>query len=117
VWHLLAAIVSDKTDRNREVDLPALCTVGQVYRVVDHGKTVAAYVLEPRGPLLWISAFGGRADFDLTHVLAALVEQHGAEFDEIGFRTERRGLVRKAQREGYRVVRQADRQYFMRKKL
>jgi hypothetical protein len=114
---LLAAIPSRKTDREGRYSLQECIASGDVFKVTHNGVTVAAYVLNPIADVLWISAFGGRARFDLVAALAALVEQQAGQFDAIGFRTERPGLVRKAMRHGYRVARQEGAAYFLRKNL
>jgi hypothetical protein len=116
--HLLGEIQSDKTDLNRTVDLAQVIAAGSAYAVMDDaGNAVAAYVLVPIGPLLWISAAAGRASFDLSGVIDALVTAQGREFDQVGFRTERRGLVRKAERLGYTVRFRDGPAYFLRKNI
>jgi hypothetical protein len=117
VMPLLAAIPSAKTDSRGAIKLQDCIDAGMVFKITQDGETVAAYILTPLGNLLWITAFGGRAGFDLVAALAVLVEQQGGEFDAIGFRTERRGLVRKAMRHGYKVTRQEGAAYFLRKNL
>jgi hypothetical protein len=111
---LLAPSKSSKTDPDNLFDLADMIAQGTPYKVVDQdGKAVAAYVLQPRGPVLWMLAVAGRAPFDLVRVIGALVQGQGREFDSIGFRTERPGLARKAQRIGYKVTRREGRAYYL----
>lgn len=117
VMPLLAGIPSSKTDSRGAVKLAECIENGLVFKITEDGQAVAAYILTPLAGLLWISAFGGRAGFDLVAALAALVEQQGREFDAIGFRTERPGLVRKAARHGYKVTRREGAAYFLRKNI
>lgn len=115
---LLAGLKSAKTDSQNRYSLAEVIGAGQAYKIVTAaGETVAAYVLAQLGVNLWIMAAAGRAAFDLTGAISALVDAQAAGFQWIGFRTERRGLVRKAQRHGYQVTRQEGGAYFLRKNI
>lgn len=118
VMGYLLAIKSPKTDHADVIDLADIIARGRTFRIVaPSGETVGAYVLAAFGPLLWVMAAGGQAAFDVTRAILALVEVQAAGFEEIGFRTERRGLVKKAQRHGYRVTANEGRAYFLRKSI
>ncbi|RFP36155.1 hypothetical protein [Duganella sp. BJB476] len=118
VIHLLAAIKSPKTDSEDLFRLDSLIAQGATFKIMDEGgAVVAAYVLGAYGSLLWVLAAAGKAKFDLTAAILNLLEQQGAGFDAVGFRTERGGLVRKALRHGYHVTKKENRAYFLRKNL
>lgn len=116
---VLAAGWTEKTDTsNGAQDLDYLISLGQCYRLFDDsGETLAAYILKINGPELWIALGAGRADIDLTAVGLALIEAQGREFDSIGFKTRRRGLVKKAGKHGYRVDACNDGIYTLRKRI
>lgn len=115
---ILAPAKSHKTDSGNLFNLADVIDQGEAYKVMaPDGSTVAAYVLMPCGSTLWITAAAGRAAFDLVGAISALVINQAREFDQMGFRTERAGLVRKAQRLGYQVTRREGRAYFLRKKI
>jgi hypothetical protein len=113
---LLVAAKSDKTDSAGLFDLGELVGQGEAFKVIaPDGSTVAAYLLDPVGTTLWITAAAGRAGFDLTSAVDALVMGQGQAFEQIAFRTERPGLVRKARRIGYRVARREGAAFYLRK--
>lgn len=116
---LLAAGWTVKTDTSGGAEsLDYLLSLGQSYRIFeDGGDTLAAYVLKVNGAELWIALGAGRADVDLTAVGLALIEAQGREFDSIGFKTRRRGLVKKAAKHGYRVDACKDGVYTLRKRI
>jgi len=117
---LLAGVKSAKTDAADKIDLAALVARGAAYQVRgDHGKTIAAYLLEASNGALWITAATGRASVCLVRVIdaAASSQARACGLSSLAFRTERRGLVRKAERIGYRVTRQDGKEYFMRKTI
>lgn len=117
VRHILAAIPSAKTDRDGLFDVGQIAASGDVYRIVQDGQAVAAYVMEWDGLVAWVTAFGGRAGVDLVAVLVAVLDRQAERAYEVRFRTERRGLVRKVLRHGYEVLRQDGAAYYMRKKM
>lgn len=115
---LLAGLINPKSDREGRFSLGEIIAAGQPFKIVTAaGETVAAYVLAQLGVNLWIMAAAGRAAFDLTGAINALVDVQAAGFQWIGFRTERRGLVRKAQKHGYQVTRQEGGAYYLRKNI
>jgi hypothetical protein len=83
---------------------------GCIYFVLENDF---AYALKRCGSELWVQAAGGRSAQDLTKVGLAKIESQAAGlYESVGFQTRRRGLVRKAQREGYEID-----GYIMRKKI
>lgn len=117
---LLAAAQSPKTDAAGRFSLAAMVTRGAAYQVRDaRGEAVAAYLVEASNGALWITAAAGRAPDDLVRILSRLAEHQAFEcgLRAVGFRTERRGLVRKTLRLGYAITRQEGNEYFMRKTI
>lgn len=117
---LLAAAQSPKTDGEGRFSLADMVARGQAYLVYSsEGETVAAYLVEPSGDALWITAAAGRAPDNLVAILSRFAEHQAYErgFVAVGFRTERRGLVRKALRIGYAITRQDGDEYFLRKSI
>lgn len=119
VRDVLAAGWTDKTDTSGGgQSLDYLLTLGQCFKLMDGaGKILGAYILKIDGAELWIALGAGRAEVDLTAAGLALIEAQGRQFDSIGFKTKRRGLVKKAEKHGYTVAASNDGIYTMRKKL
>lgn len=74
------------------------------FLLTQNGQAFAGFSVKDCGPELWITAAGGSSRHDLTQVLFAVIEACAAGFRSIGFQTVRPGLIRKAQRHGYRVA-------------
>lgn len=105
VADMLNAAASDKTATAGTVpDMASLAAQGQCYAVYEHEQLRGAYVLKAIGGECWVLAAAGRAEFDLTAVLADVINQQAQQFKTIGFQTARRGLVKKAQRHGYEIA-------------
>lgn len=112
----LAPALGAKANPGGAADMAELLR-GSCFLVRDEaGRGVGAYVLRGQGGEVWVQAAAGRAGTDLAEVFDGMIEQHGAGFESIAFRTYRRGLVEKAKRRGYMVVDQSD-GYILRKKL
>ena len=116
---MLAAGWTDKTDTaGGAQSIDYLLSLGQCFKLTDDGgEILGAYILKADGAELWIALGAGRADIDLTAAGLALIEAQGREFDSIGFKTKRRGLMRKAAKHGYRVAAENAGIYTMRKAL
>jgi hypothetical protein len=85
---------------------------GSGYVIEQAGVPVMGYTVEVDGGELFITSASGRAAFDLVKLGLGVIEKQAAGFDSVGFKTMRRGLVKKAQKQGYRIV-----AYIMRKDL
>lgn len=72
----------------------------------------AVYVLKVRNGQAWVEACKGSGAVDFTRTLLPAIELQASALDSVAFQTSRRGLVRKAERQGYRVT-----GYIMRKDL
>jgi hypothetical protein len=118
VWAHLQAAKSAKTDSADVFDLAAVVGQGVTFKLLDEqGATVGAYTLAAYGRLLWVLAAAGRAPFDLSREIFALIESQGQAFDAVGFRTERPGLVRKARAAGYQITKRDGPAFFLRKDI
>jgi hypothetical protein len=91
---------------------------GAGYIIEVDGVPRVGYVLqEVRGGLFITTAAGGQSGIDFTTVGLAIIERQAEGFEAVGFRTIRRGLVRKTSRLGYQVHARVGNAYVMRKKL
>lgn len=89
-----------------------IADAGHAFIVEQGGAPVLGYTLELNGGELFITSASGRAALDLVEIGLAIVEAQAVGFDSVGFKTTRRGLVKKAQRQGYEIA-----AYIMRKKI
>lgn len=113
VRETLAPSFSCKTDSSGKYTLDEVAGQGQCFKVTDAtGAIVAAYILRDEWPECFVLAAAGRAGVDLTAVLNLCMDENAQRFATIAFQTERRGLVKKAQRHGYEIA-----GYIMRKKM
>ena len=80
----------------------------QCFEVLENDQPVGAYVLADEWPVLWIRAAAGRAACDLAIVLYNAIQQQGRAFAQIGFQTNRRGLIRRATSLGFDITGQRD---------
>jgi len=81
--------------------LSDLLPSGECFKLQQGGETVGAYLLRAQGDELFILAAAGRAKFDLTAAITAIVCKQGAQFETVAFRTIRPGLIKKAVALGY----------------
>ncbi|KVL36393.1 hypothetical protein WS97_12135 [Burkholderia territorii] len=110
--HCARAVRFDTTNGAESLD--HLLAVGRCYVVEENGRTVAAWSQQiDRDGVLRVLVYGGRADVDLTVLLARCLESQGAPAAQ--FQTRRPGLIKKAEALGYRVVGRAPHGVIMRK--
>jgi len=117
---LLSAAQSPKTDAAGQFCLANLVARGVPYEVYNSdGDTAAAFLVERSNDALWITAAAGRAPDNLVAIVSRFAEHQAYErgLSAVGFRTERRGLVRKAMRIGYAITSQDGNEYFLRKSI
>lgn len=113
VRDLLRAAHSEKTDPAGRFSVDSMIAAGTCWKIVEGGVITAALLTSEEGGALWVLIAAGRSCTDLVDVMAAHLQQHAAgRYNSIGFRTARKGLVRKAERHGYEVE-----AFIMRKKL
>lgn len=101
VADILSGAVSPKTDPGGAHNLADLLATGTAYEILEGGDIVGAFLVQPFGAELWITAAAGRADLDLCQAMAKATEHYGREFDSIVFTTVRPGLIKKAIALGY----------------
>jgi len=99
-----------------------IAKAGVSFLISEGGAPTFGIVFEPIGDELLISAAGGSSrHFDLTRAGFALAAVQGQGFTAIRFETVRRGLTRRAERLGYKVIGRAERAhgsvYIMRKEI
>ena len=92
-----------------EADTLAMCQSGLCLEVSDP-TGAAVIVVEVVNGVAWINAAGGGGGQNLCPAINAAVAGLGAT--SVGFQTQRRGLVRRAERLGYHVA-----GYILRRKL
>lgn len=73
---------------------------------IDNGGGAGVGVLENKGETLWVWGFGADASKGLTADAIAVTESMAkkANCKKVGFKTSRAGLVRIAQKHGYRIT-------------
>lgn len=84
-------------------DVAPACSAANCFEVIGD-DAAAVYVVAVRNGVAWIEAAAGRGSMDLTAALDALICGQSQGLQAVGFQTARLGLVRKAQRRGYRVA-------------
>ena len=90
-------------DDVQQIGLDEVLT-GCFFFLLDAPDDRLAYGLKPVGRELWIQAAGGEGRADLTGAGLQIIEEQAAGlFASVGFQTRRAGLVRKAQKFGYRI--------------
>lgn len=101
---MLRSVLAGKPNPQQELTL-AILTDGNCYQVQDeHGQQVGAYVLRGQGSEVWIQAAAGKGKIDFCDLFDDLIAKHGAGFETMAFRTQRRGLVAKALRRGFEIT-------------
>lgn len=90
----------------REEDVQRIARDGQCFALTADGGAQIAYVLVVRGGQAWINAAKGLGPVDWTALTLPVVELQAkrAGLESVAFQTRRRGLVRKAEKLGYRVT-------------
>lgn len=100
--HLYAAGITSPDGRATPY---SIATSGQCFELV-HGDHAGVFVVEQQGARLWISGAGAVASKGLAGVGLQVIEQIARQCrcQRVGFQTGRPGLVRIAQRQGFRIV-------------
>lgn len=83
--------------------LPAMAARGACFAATTD-TAQAVYVLKVENGRAWVSACKGAGPVDWSGLLLPVIEQQAQGLQAVAFQTARRGLVRKAQRQGYRVA-------------
>ena len=110
---LLNSAHSRKTDPACQFSVDHMMLQGTCWKILNGDAIEGALLTTEEDGALWIMVAAGRSTHDLCDIMAAhLVAEAKGRYTAIGFRTARRGLVKKAQRHGYEVE-----AYIMRKDL
>jgi hypothetical protein len=76
-------------------------------KIIDMDKqVVGGVVVREEGDTLWVVAAAGLANVkgDMTDAIDNFLNAAGRDFHQVGFRTRRRGLMRKAIDRGYAIT-------------
>lgn len=84
-------------------DIPHMAARGQCFAATAPGAQVV-YVLRVENGRAWVEACKGAGNVDWAATLLPVIERQAQGLQAVAFQTARRGLVRKAQRQGYRVA-------------
>lgn len=87
-----------------QADVEVMCQEGACFAATHASGAQAVYVLRVRNGQAWVDAAAGSGQVDLTALLLPVIELQAARLSSVAFQTARPGLVRKAQRAGYRVA-------------
>lgn len=93
----------DASSRAGPSDIDAMTKRGQCFAATsDNAQSI--YVLQVDNGICWVNAMQGRGNLDwIAHILP-IIEAQAKGCKAVGFETKRRGLVKKAQKQGYRVT-------------
>lgn len=87
------------------IDVLRICQGGQCFAATQpESHSQAVYVLVVKNGQAWIDACQGSGEIDFTATLLPAIELQASRLDSVAFQTARRGLVRKAQKNGYQVT-------------
>lgn len=93
----------DPAGLTTEQDIPHMAARGQCFAATAPGAQVV-YVLRVENGRAWVDAMKGAGAVDWIANALPIIEAQAQGLRAVGFQTGRRGLVRKAQRQGYRVT-------------
>lgn len=102
---LLAGMAgADPCGITSEADIPAMCARGLCVAATDEaGRSQAVYVVHVSNGVAWIDAARGSGPADWSGLLLPIIEAQAQGAARVAFQTARRGLVRRAQAQGYTV--------------
>lgn len=84
-------------------DIEHMTARGQCFAATAPGAQVV-YVMRVENGRAWVDAMKGAGAVDWIATALPIIEAQAQGLRAVGFQTARRGLVRKAQRQGYRVA-------------
>lgn len=93
----------DPSGRTSAADMQAMAAAGQCFAATSTGAQ-AVYVMEVKNGVAWVSACKGNGPVDWTGALLPIIEAQARGCAAVAFQTPRRGLVRRAQAQGYEVT-------------
>ena len=86
----------------RDEDIPGMCEAGQCWHVSTPRGSAVIVTQRTASGVLWVDAAAGVGEDDMTAAIDEVLRHTGAR--SVGFQTKRRGLVRRAERLGFRVA-------------
>lgn len=92
----------DPRGAQTQADIPAMARRGQCFTAVQ-GDSQAVYVFHVSGAVAWIDAAMGAGPADWSGLLLPAIEGQAKGCARVEFQTARRGLRRRAERQGYSV--------------
>lgn len=93
----------DPSGRTARRDLGALAASGDCFAATAD-KSQAVYIVRVDNGVAWIAAAKGAGDTDWTATLLPIIEAQAKGCASVAFQTRRRGLVRRAEKQGYKVA-------------
>lgn len=94
----------DPAGRTTARDIPGMTRGGQCYAATSHDGAQVVYVVNVSNGVAWIDAAKGAGPVPWSETLLPIIEAQSKGLRSVGFQTARPGLVRKAERQGYRVA-------------
>jgi hypothetical protein len=104
---LMSASLKQKATGPDEFDLVRMTIDCTFAKIIDMDKqVVGGVVVREEGDTLWVVAAAGLANVkgDMTDAIDNFLNAAGRDFHQVGFRTRRRGLMRKAIDRGYAIT-------------
>lgn len=106
--HLAAQLLAgsahlDPCGMATEQDTEAMTSAGQCFAVTSN-TSQAVYVVKVKNGVAWVSAMKGSGATPWGDILLPMIEAQAKGCAAVGFQTTRRGGVKKAQAQGYRIT-------------
>ena len=93
----------DASGRTGPDDIHAMTRRGQCF-VATAPDAQAVYVITVENGIAWVNAAKGAGPLDWSALLLPIIEAQAKGCRAVAFQTKRRGLVRRATRQGYKVT-------------
>lgn len=93
----------DATRRTAPGDIAAMTARGQCFTAATENAQVV-YVMTVSNGIAWIDATKGAGPIDWAAHLLPIIEAQAKGCRAVGFQTRRAGLVKKAQKQGYKIT-------------
>lgn len=94
----------DPSGLSTEESMRHTARCGQCYAATSENGSQAVYVVRVENGVAWVDAAKGFGATDWTAALLPIVELQAKGLAAVGFQTARRGLVRRAQQQGYHIA-------------
>lgn len=93
----------DPSGLSTEQSMHHTARCGQCYAATSESGQ-AVYVVRVENGVAWVDAAKGFGATDWTAALLPIIEMQAKGLASVGFQTERRGLVKRAQKQGYHIA-------------